>query len=143
MNNYHFSQKSKRRLSEVDAELQVVLTEALKVSPIDFGIPSYGGLRTENEQAELFRRVPSVTRCDGVTSKSPHQGGAAIDVYAYVDGKASWDKVHLAIVAGVILATANRMRKKGKITKHILWGGTFGSSTFRGWDFPHFEKSKT
>lgn len=122
----------------VDPRLVQVFRQAIKVSPIDFGIPELGGLRTEEQQKELYalgRTKPGriVTKADGVNRKSRHQSGRALDVYAYVNKKASWDETHLAIIAGVILSTANRLGYK------VKWGGTFGSSNFKGWDTPHFE----
>ena len=61
--------------------------------------------------------------------------------YAYVNGKASWEKHHLAMVAGVILSTAKRLKKAGKVSVELTWGGTFGSDDFNGWDMPHIQAS--
>ena len=143
---FAFSRKSQMRMVGVHPDLILIFYEALKVSPIDFGIPRDGGLRTAERQNELYNQVPAVTRLDGYARKSRHQidpeiseYGLALDVYAYVNGKASWDKTHLAIIAGVILSTANRLKAQGRVSIGIRWGGTFGSDNFRGWDYPHFE----
>ena len=103
----------------------------ITISPIDIGIPSTGGWRTPEEQHDLF--VRGLSKCDGYTKLSKHQSGRAVDIFAYLHGKASWDKEHLAIIAGVVLSVANQ---KGI---PIRWGGTFGSDDFKGWDYPHFE----
>ena len=134
---YTFSSKSIERMEDVDIELQIVFTEAIKVSPIDFGIPGDGGLRTAECQNELFNTGSS--KCDGYENKSNHQTGNALDFYAYVGGAASWDKAHLSMVAGVIMATAAKLKNEGRITIDLVWGGTFGSNTLNGWDMPHFE----
>lgn len=128
---FSFSTTSLCRLNTIDKDLQELMLCAIELSPIDFGIPEFGGLRSEEEQFELYRK--GLSKCDGVTIKSYHQIGKAIDIYAYVDGKASWDKVHLAIIAGVVLGEAKRMNL------NVRWGGTFGSKVFKGWDMPHFE----
>jgi len=128
---YQFSKKSLERLEGVDESLHKLMKRAIAVSPIDFGIPEFGGQRTAEEQHQLYMR--GVSKCDGYELKSRHQSSCAIDVYAYVDGKASWNKVHLALIAGVVLAEAQRMNL------NVRWGGTFGSKVFRGWDMPHFE----
>jgi peptidoglycan L-alanyl-D-glutamate endopeptidase CwlK len=104
---------------------------SISKSPIDFGIPGYGGLRTAEEQRELFNTGKS--KCDGYSKKSRHQSGRAFDIYAYHNGNASWDKVHLAMIAGVILSEAKAMGLK------VVWGGTFGSDNFHGWDMVHYE----
>ena len=134
---FEFSQRSLERMSGVHPDLQLVFQAALDDSPIDFGIPGHGGLRTEKEQSTLFMQDKS--KCDGVFIKSNHQSGSALDFYAYVNGSASWDKVHLAMVAAVILSTAERLRIEGLINIELKWGGTFGSDSFDVWDFPHIE----
>lgn len=121
----------------VHSELIIIFTEAIKNSPIDFGIPNQGGLRTAGEQNQLFQK--KVSKCDGIQNKSKHQSGGALDFYAYVNGKASWNKAHLSMVAGVILTTAKRLKKEGKVSFDLKWGGTFNSNRFQGWDMPHFE----
>lgn len=141
---FAFSRRSQMRMAGVHPDLILIFNEALKVSPIDFGIPNDGGVRTAERQHELY--LNKVSKCDGYKIKSNHQVdeekspyGLALDVYAYVAGVASWDKSHLAIVAGVILSTAERLKREGKVSISVRWGGTFGSSEFKGWDYPHFE----
>lgn len=140
---FQFSARSLARMCGINSDLQLILNTALKHSPIDFGVPQHGGLRTVEDQQALFaqRTVSgkSVTNCDGVKKKSLHQSGTAVDIYAYVDGKASWDKEHLALAAGVILTTAKQLKSEGKVDVELKWGGTFGSDTFKGWDRPHFQ----
>ena len=139
MRNFSFSKSSTENMRGVHPDLVVVFTEAIKNSPIDFGIPDTGGLRTAGDQNTLFQN--GVSKCDGFDKVSYHQSGNALDFYAYINGKASWDKIQLSIIAGVILATAKRLRKEGKVTNEVKWGGTFGSDSFHGWDMPHFEIS--
>ena len=134
---YKFSSKSNERMKGVHPDLIVIFTEAIKNSPIDFGIPRSGGVRTEEEQNQLF--IDKKSKCDGVKNKSYHQSGNALDFYAYVNGKASWSVNHLCLIAGVIMTTAKRLKKEGRISHDIYWGGQFGSSDFNGWDMPHIE----
>lgn len=131
----------------VHPDLVLVYFEAIKDSPIDFGVPSDGGVRTAQRQNEMYLDPSIKTNCDGHENKSKHQikegkvYGEALDFYAYVNNKASWDEVHLAMVAAVLMATAKRLRREGKIKIEIEWGGTFGSNNFKGWDMPHFNIS--
>lgn len=115
----------------IDPQLDELMTRSIYKSPIDFGIPRDGGLRTASRQFELFKAGKS--NADGYKYASKHQNGNAVDVFAYVNGRASWDDVHLAIIAGVVLSQAKAMGLK------IRWGGTFNSDNFHGWDMPHFE----
>jgi peptidoglycan LD-endopeptidase CwlK len=146
MKNFKFGEKSLEKLSTVDKDIQDVFLAAIENSPIDFGISH--GKRTTEEQFELWKQGRTqqpdgswkitgkiVTKLDGVKLRSRHQDGKAVDVFAYVNNKASYDPIHLAIIAGVVLSEARRRDMS------ITWGGTFGSKEFKGWDSPHFEKS--
>jgi len=124
---YKLSSKSKERLQGIDPRLISIINEALKISVIDFGIPCDGGLRTAERQKQLFDK--KVSECDGTINKSYHQTGKAFDVYAYVDGKASWDRYHLTQVAAAILQAA------AMLGYQLRWGGLFKSFV----DMPHFE----
>jgi len=131
MSDFKLSQRSLARLEGVDDIMVELAQKVISKSPIDFGIPAHGGLRTAEEQRELFNTQKS--KCDGYDKKSRHQSGRAFDVYAYLNGTASWDKVHLGMIAGCILSEANAMGLK------VVWGGTFNSNEFHGWDACHFE----
>jgi len=114
-------------LTGVDGRIVEIADLAITISRIDFGIPSTGGLRTTEDQAKLF--ADGVSKADGVNNKSYHQTGKAVDVYAYVDGKASWDKGHLSLIATSMLQAAAQLGYK------LEWGGLWKS-----WqDYPHFE----
>ena len=125
--NFKLSQNSINNLVGVDGRLIDIADLAIKLTNIDFGIPSTGGLRTAEDQAKLFTAGKS--KADGRTNKSYHQSGKAVDVYAYVDGKASWEKEHLAIIAAAMLQAS------AQLGYELKWGGLWKS-----WqDFPHFE----
>ena len=128
---FRFSETSLGRLSGTNAHVKETMELAIALSSIDFGIPEYGGLRTADDQAALFAAGKS--KCDGRINKSNHQGGDAADVYAYVDGKASWEKEHLALVAIYVLTAAN------KLGYQCEWGGIWvKKGRHYGWDMPHF-----
>jgi len=125
--SFKLSNNSINNMKGVDNRLIDVAEVAIKLSNIDFGIPSTGGLRTTEDQAKLF--ADGVSKADGVNDKSYHQSGKALDVYAYVDGKASWDKLHLALVATAMLQAS------AQLGYELKWGGLWKS-----WqDMPHFE----
>ncbi len=134
---FEFSETSNERKKGVDDQLDMVFREAIKVSPIDFGIPGHGGKRTDSEQNELF--VKGVSKCDGFENRSKHQDGKALDFYAFVNGQASWRPHHLSMVAGAIMTTANRLYDEGMINIKLKWGGEFGSDELDGWDQCHIE----
>lgn len=123
-----FSKSSLAVLNTVNSELQEIANLALEICPIDFGIPSSGGLRTVDEQKLLFNEGKS--KCDGTIKKSYHQSGNALDFYAYVDGRASWHKTHLAIIACAFLQAANQLGYE------LEWGGLW--KHFQ--DMPHVQQ---
>lgn len=111
----------------MDPRLIEISDLAIKLTRFDFGIPADAGVRTAERQRELFDSGKS--KCDGTNKLSRHQSGKALDVYAYVDGKASWDEYHLAMVAAAMLQAASILGYK------LSWGGLWES-----WqDMPHFE----
>jgi len=122
---FSFSDKSKQRMSGVRKELRDIADLAIQISIIDFGIPEYGGRRFLEEQERLFKA--GLSKADGINNRSEHQSGNALDFYAYVDGKASWDEGHLALVACAFYEAAARL---GYL---IQWGGLWKS--FK--DMPH------
>lgn len=111
----------------IDSKLIEIARLALSISWIDFGIPANGGYRSVRTQREMYEK--KVSQCDGVTKKSKHQEGKALDFYAYVDGKASWNIIHLTIVAASLLEAACRLGYE------IEWGGHW--KNFR--DYPHIQ----
>ncbi len=114
-------------MAGIDDRLVDVVELAITLTNIDFGVPETGGLRTVQDQAQLFTSGKS--KADGRTHKSYHQTGKAVDLFAYVDGKASWDELHLSLCAAAMLQAA------AELNIPLKWGGLFRSFT----DMPHFE----
>ena len=118
-----------------DPRLKQIALKAIEITPIDFGIPSDGGLRSAEEQYKLFKLGAS--KCDGTDKKSKHQAqglspwSKAIDFYAYVNGRANWNKHYLSVIACSFLQAACEL---GYI---IEWGGLWRS--FK--DYPHIQIS--
>lgn len=130
---YHFSQRSIDRMRGIDPRLIEIANLALTISPIDFGIPRHGGVRTAEQQKILF--LDGASKCDGVRHKSKHQirpgakYGTALDFYAYVKGTASWDYLNMAIVGASFLQAASALGYR------LQWGGLW--KTFK--DYPHVQ----
>lgn len=125
---FHLSKRSQRHLAGVSPDLVAVITRALEISKIDFGIPVSGGVRTAEQQLALYNAGKS--KADGYSKRSIHQTGDAFDVFAYVDGKASWDEDHLTHVAAAILQAASELGVK------LQWGGFWKGFV----DMPHFQR---
>ena len=124
---FELSNNSIKNMAGIDERLIDIAELAITFSTVDFGIPSTGGLRTTEDQAELYTSGKS--KCDGRTNKSYHQSGKAIDVYGYVNGEASWDTLHLATIATAMLQAS------AQLGYELKWGGLWKS-----WqDYPHFE----
>jgi peptidoglycan L-alanyl-D-glutamate endopeptidase CwlK len=132
---YYLSMTSLARLNDVDPVLIKIFKEAIKQSPYDFGIAS--GYRSTEEQQKLYsygRYEPYlhkkiVTYADGVNKKSYHQTGKAVDIYAYIDGKASWDAKYYEPIARHIQNVAQ------EFGVDLEWGGDW--TRFK--DLPHFQ----
>jgi hypothetical protein len=134
MNRFKFSQRSKDRLIGVDTDLVRVSERALeRYTKIDFGIPQYGGRRTEDEQQHLF--ITGKSKADGINDIGKHQTGDALDYYA-IDpetGQASWDPALLFHIACAHYQAAQDFGVKIK-----------SGALFRSWEYPgdagHIEK---
>lgn len=123
---YKLSKNSIKNMTGVDMRLCQIARLAIEITTVDFGIPSTGGVRSDKQQNELY--LDGKSKCDGYNKKSKHQEGKALDVFAYVDGKASWDEMDLTMVAVAFFQAANMLGYK------IEWGGLW---EFK--DMPHFQ----
>jgi len=115
---FRFSQRSNQRMEGINVSLLLIAHEALKI---------LGGFRTAQEQRQLFD--DGKTKADGLINLSNHQSGNALDFYAWVDGKPSWEKEHLAQVACAFFQVASKLDEK------IEWGGLWHSIV----DMPHIQ----
>ncbi len=130
------SKRSLANLQSVDPLLIAIMVDSIKDSPYDYGIPSTGGVRTDEEQHKLF--LDGKSKCDGYDKKSKHQPkelrgmkiGKAVDFYGYVNGGATWDTAILTAIARHIQKVA-----KDRYNINLTWGGDWKS--FR--DMPHLQ----
>lgn len=103
MATFKLSKSSKANLKDVRRNLKLLTGRVLKKSEHDFGIPQYGGLRTPQEQNNLFHKrikviksdgtivFKKVTWLDGFRRLSYHQSGNAVDIFLYDEHGACWD----------------------------------------------------
>ena len=144
MEEHKLSRSSKKNLSGVKKQMKELVERSLKKSEHDFGVPQYGGLRTAQEQNNLFYKIPKVTSLDGFKRKSYHQSGWAFDIFALnEDGRACWDdcKEKYLSISKVIKAEFEIMKEEGifKANQILNWGGDWGGHWKSHPDLPHFE----
>ena len=87
---FKLSQRSLGRLDGVKAEMHSVVTHAITVSNVDFGVIC--GLRTEAEQADLVARGASQTMKSKLLIQ-PDGTAHAVDLIAYDGSDPSWEIV--------------------------------------------------
>ena len=80
---FTLSQRSLDRLEGVNEDMVRVVKKAIDLTKIDFGVIC--GMRTIEEQEALVAKGASQTM------KSKHLEGLAVDLMAYVSGRASWE----------------------------------------------------
>ena len=130
--NFKLSETSKKNRAGVDERLIAISDLAITITLIDFGHGPYSGLRSLDVQQKLF--ADGKSKADGTRKISNHQRGTALDFYAYIDGKASWEPEHLAMVAAAFLQAASILGHR------VSWGGLWPKKEgFYGWDMPHIE----
>jgi hypothetical protein len=99
---YKLSKRSLNNAEGIDSVLIDILTEGITNSPFDYGVPSGGGFRTDKDQIKMYA-IGRTTHLDRSpvtwTLNSYHKSGNAFDIFAYVDGGASWDMEYLEPIA--------------------------------------------
>ena len=119
------SARSRQRLQGVHQDLVQVVERAIRLTQIDFTVLE--GLRSTERQQRLFEK--KATLLDGVTRKSRHQTGHAVDLGALLDGEIRWDwplyhKLSRAMKSAAV-----------ELDTPLEWGGDWK----RFPDGPHFQ----
>lgn len=148
-NKYKFGSTSKARRKGVSKYLIMASDRALMCSPVDFGVPKDGGVRTEKRQNWIFRQGWS--KCDGIKKLSFHQKknkdeeGLALDLVPYIDGIGFSYEAHgrFGVIGMLMLEAWQELQEEDKIPKDLFlhWGGLWTNKKpmFLGWDLAHFE----
>ena len=118
---FKLSRRSLDKLEGVDDSLQAVVKMAITLSDkIDFGVIQ--GMRTVEQQKELVASGASQTM------KSKHLEGKAVDLMAYVNGRACWE-------LNVYDDIADAMKEAAKLENvGIRWGAAWHIDDIRSWD---------
>ena len=117
---FSLSSRSLGKLEGVKPELVEVVKKAIELTKTDFGV--IYGMRTKEEQQKLFDSGKSQTL------KSKHLTGDAVDLMAYVDGKASWELNLYDDLADAMKWAATEKGVK------IRWGAAWTVSDIAAWD---------
>jgi hypothetical protein len=117
---FTLSQRSLGRLDGVKNELHSVVTTAIGLTNVDFGVTC--GLRTEKEQEDLVARGASQTM------KSKHLTGDAVDVVAYIGSRISWE---LNLYDDIADAFKEASVREGV---GIKWGASWHIPDLRDWE---------
>ena len=117
---FKLSKRSLGRLEGVDERMVRVVKTAITVSKIDFGVIC--GLRTVEEQRELVAKGASQTM------KSKHIDGLAVDLMAYIGGRASWELNLYDDIADAMKIAADEENVQ------IRWGAAWHINDMREWD---------
>ena len=137
-----------RRLSVSDY-LIITSDRAILCSPVDFGVPQFGGAREDQDQNYIFKQGHS--RADGYIKKSFHQirdlfgKGQALDLVPYIHG-VGFDYTaygRFGVIGMLMLEAWEELQDEGRIPKglYLHWGGLWKSRDGKklGWDMAHFE----
>lgn len=148
-NKFRFGKLSNKRRKDVSKYLIMCSDRALSYSPVDFGVPQYGGKRSAEEQNGLY--LKDYSKCDGYSKLSFHQKedkegrGQAIDLVPYISGKGYSYKAkgRFGVIGILMLQSWDELKAEGKIPEGLFlhWGGFWRSRTKEGlgWDLPHYE----
>ena len=116
---FKLSSRSLNKLEGVNEDLVAVVTQAIELTKIDFGVIC--GMRTLEEQEKLFNKGASQTM------KSLHLEGRAVDLMAYIGSRGSWE-------LNVYDELADAMKEASiKLDVGIKWGGAWTIHDIRFW----------
>lgn len=116
---FALSQRSLDNLVGVQPALIAVVKRAIVLTKVDFGVIE--GLRTEARQRELVNSGASQTM------NSRHLTGHAVDLMAYISGRASWELNLYDDIADAMKAAAIELNTP------IKWGGAWTVQDIRHW----------
>jgi len=121
--SYKFGKTSKERLATCHEDIRLIANVAIQRSQIDFGIAE--GHRTVERQYDLYKA--GLSKIDGVNKRGKHnyKPSLAFDIYAWVNGRSSYDQRYIIFIAGVILAVAKELKEQGRIQTELRWGGNW------------------
>jgi peptidoglycan L-alanyl-D-glutamate endopeptidase CwlK len=130
--SFRLGTTSLARLQKVHPLLSACVVRAIQLTPVDFTV--FEGMRSMERQRSLFETGKTKTL------NSRHLVGKAVDIPAWIDGRATWDLEAAKQIAGAMYQAA----KECGVT--LRWGGTWSedpeapmSRTFV--DAVHFELS--
>lgn len=147
MSKFKLSKSSKNNLKGVRPAIIEIVDRVIKKTEHDFGIPQYGGLRTPQEQNNLYHKRDSkgrrITFLDGFKKKSKHQTGDAWDVFVYDEHGACWSdecSFKYDYLAELFKEEFCLMKKEGLFEENeiLVWGGDWVKFI----DKPHFQIDK-
>ena len=138
-NNWKWGKGSLKRMDGIHPILIEFANRVLSRSKFDLTIPWLGGKRTAEQQAEIYSRGASTL--DGVTKKSRHQRGLAVDIV--ISGKtigAMYDVEKLEYLNVVAKQVWSEMVNEelhlfGEVKYKMVFGGDWVS--FK--DLPHYQ----
>lgn len=116
---FRLSTRSMSRLEGINPEIINVVTEAIKLTRVDFGVTC--GIRTVEEQKKLVDSGASQTM------KSKHLEGRAVDLVAYVGSNVSWQLNMYDDIADA-MAMASR-----KLDVPLKWGAAWTIGNIAEW----------
>ena len=133
-----YSKISKARLNECHRDLQIILADVLPF----FDHSIICGHRGEQEQNVAFESGFSKVKYPDSSHNS--YPSMAVDALPYpIDWK---DEKRMIYFAGFVMATAKRLKKEGKISYDLRWGGDWDRDTElkdnKFQDYPHYELRK-
>lgn len=117
---FKLSDRSMGRLEGIEPELVGVVTRAIELTKVDFGVTC--GLRSKEEQRKLVESGASQTM------KSKHLEGRAVDVVAYIGSRITWEINVYDDIADAFKEAAD------ELDVGIRWGAAWNIYDLRGWD---------
>lgn len=132
---FKFSKQSLDNLSQCDHHLQILFNEVIKHRDCKVAC----GHRNKTKQDTAYYSKPQRSKLKWPNSKHNKIPSLAVDVYPYINGNVSYDKIDCAYFSGFVMGLATAMNMSGKIRCGGDWDGDGDTRDNDPNDIGHFE----
>ena len=112
---YYFGMQSRLKRIQLSYNLRWVSREALALGLMDFAVIC----THRNKQDQNLAFYADKSKVKWPNGKHNSLPAKAMDCVPYINGKASWNKLHCCVLAGIMLAVAK------KLGIPLRWGGNW------------------
>jgi len=114
---FKFGPKSSKELETCHRDLRFLARYILNLGILDISVIE--GHRAKLKQDNFYYSTPQRSKVKFPDGKHNSQPSEALDIVPFINGEASWNKLHCCVLAGIVLTAAKHLGI------NIRWGGNW------------------